>query len=51
MDPNKLAIAKAGQVKHFPSGIAECGADALWFARLPQCSGLLIYHSSLFLFL
>lgn len=32
LDPNELAVAKAGQVKDFPNGIAECGADALRFA-------------------
>ncbi|GLT81109.1 hypothetical protein SLA2020_525130 [Shorea laevis] len=32
LDPNELATAKSGQVKDFPNGIAECGADALRFA-------------------
>ncbi|KAI4364514.1 hypothetical protein MLD38_020594 [Melastoma candidum] len=32
LDKNELAIAKAGQVKDFPNGISECGADALRFA-------------------
>ncbi|PIA49674.1 hypothetical protein AQUCO_01300442v1, partial [Aquilegia coerulea] len=32
LDPNELDVAKAGQKKDFPSGIAECGADALRFA-------------------
>ncbi|XP_048132008.1 valine--tRNA ligase, mitochondrial 1-like isoform X2 [Rhodamnia argentea] len=32
LDPNELTVAKAGQVKDFPNGIAECGADALRFA-------------------
>ncbi|XP_038687792.1 valine--tRNA ligase, mitochondrial 1-like [Tripterygium wilfordii] len=32
LDPSELVVAKAGQVKDFPSGIAECGADALRFA-------------------
>ncbi|XP_010273593.1 PREDICTED: valine--tRNA ligase, mitochondrial 1 [Nelumbo nucifera] len=32
LDPNELAIAKEGQEKDFPDGIAECGADALRFA-------------------
>ncbi|KDP32641.1 hypothetical protein JCGZ_13191 [Jatropha curcas] len=32
LDPNELVVAKAGQKKDFPNGIAECGADALRFA-------------------
>jgi valyl-tRNA synthetase len=32
LDPNELKTAKEGQVKDFPSGIPECGADALRFA-------------------
>ncbi|XP_022882885.1 valine--tRNA ligase, mitochondrial 1-like isoform X2 [Olea europaea var. sylvestris] len=32
LDPNELKTAKEGQVKDFPNGIPECGADALRFA-------------------
>ena len=32
LDPKELVIAKEGQVKDFPNGIPECGADALRFA-------------------
>ncbi|KAL3526173.1 hypothetical protein ACH5RR_014545 [Cinchona calisaya] len=32
LDPNELMTAKEGQVKDFPNGISECGADALRFA-------------------
>ena len=34
LDPSELAIAKEGQKKDFPDGIAECGADALRFALI-----------------
>lgn len=34
LDPKELPIAKEGQVKDFPNGIAECGADALRFALI-----------------
>ncbi|KAH0918121.1 hypothetical protein HID58_025781 [Brassica napus] len=32
LDPKELVVAKKGQVKDFPNGIPECGADALRFA-------------------
>ncbi|KAL5567797.1 hypothetical protein UlMin_024372 [Ulmus minor] len=32
LDPKELVVAKEGQKKDFPNGIAECGADALRFA-------------------
>ncbi|CAN7096473.1 unnamed protein product [Brassica rapa subsp. narinosa] len=32
LDPKELVVAKEGQVKDFPNGISECGADALRFA-------------------
>ncbi|XP_057951719.1 valine--tRNA ligase, mitochondrial 1 [Malania oleifera] len=32
LDPAELVTAKEGQVKDFPNGIPECGADALRFA-------------------
>ncbi|KAG7035615.1 Valine--tRNA ligase, mitochondrial 1 [Cucurbita argyrosperma subsp. argyrosperma] len=34
LDPKELAVAKEGQVKDFPNGISECGADALRFALI-----------------
>ncbi|GAB4854044.1 Valine--tRNA ligase, mitochondrial 1 [Ancistrocladus abbreviatus] len=38
LDPTELAIAKEGQKKDFPNGIAECGADALRFALVSYTS-------------
>lgn len=32
LDPAELKVAKEGQLKDFPNGIPECGADALRFA-------------------
>ncbi|KAF4394162.1 hypothetical protein G4B88_000673, partial [Cannabis sativa] len=32
LDPNELVVAKERQVKDFPNGNTECGADALRFA-------------------
>ncbi|XP_050251916.1 valine--tRNA ligase, mitochondrial 1-like isoform X2 [Quercus robur] len=34
LDPKELTVAKEGQVKDFPNGISECGADALRFALI-----------------
>ncbi|KAK7829497.1 valine--trna ligase, partial [Quercus suber] len=34
LDPKELTVAKEGQVKDFPNGIPECGADALCFALI-----------------
>ncbi|ESQ34362.1 hypothetical protein EUTSA_v10006653mg [Eutrema salsugineum] len=34
LDPKELLKAKEGQVKDFPNGIPECGADALRFALI-----------------
>ncbi|GMY07076.1 valine--tRNA ligase, mitochondrial 1 isoform X2 [Fagus crenata] len=34
LDPRELTVAKEGQAKDFPNGIAECGADALRFALI-----------------
>ncbi|XP_043712744.1 valine--tRNA ligase, mitochondrial 1 [Telopea speciosissima] len=34
LDRNELIIAKEGQLKDFPNGIPECGADALRFALI-----------------
>lgn len=58
LDPSELKTAKEGQVKDFPNGIAECGADALRFALVSytaQVHGILYpfcqQFSFLFLFL
>ncbi|KAL4595270.1 hypothetical protein ACB092_12G079300 [Castanea dentata] len=34
LDPKELTVAKEGQMKDFPNGISECGADALRFALI-----------------
>lgn len=54
LDRNELATAKAGHVKDFPNGIAECGTDALRFALVsytaqvytPTCSFVIMYFHS-----
>lgn len=38
LDPRELSRAKASQAKDFPSGIPECGTDALRFALLAYTS-------------
>ncbi|XP_027069479.2 valine--tRNA ligase, mitochondrial 1-like isoform X1 [Coffea arabica] len=38
LDPTELEKAKEGQVKDFPNGIPECGADALRFALVSYTS-------------
>ncbi|CAK9135223.1 unnamed protein product [Ilex paraguariensis] len=52
LDPTELKIAKEGQVKDFPNGIPECGADALRFALVSytaQVHDFLIFFFSRFL--
>jgi valyl-tRNA synthetase len=50
LDPKELAAAKEGQVKDFPNGIAECGANALRFAlicyaaQVHSCTHLFFAH-------
>jgi valyl-tRNA synthetase len=34
LDPKELDKAREGQLKDFPNGIAECGADALRFCLI-----------------
>lgn len=49
LDRKELAIAKEGQVKDFPNGIPECGADALRFA-LVTYTAQVCYHTTHVLF-
>jgi valyl-tRNA synthetase len=50
LDPSELVVAKEGQVKDFPNGISECGADALRFAliiytaQVHSCTHLFFTH-------
>lgn len=39
LDPKEIEKAKAGQKQDFPSGIPECGTDALRFALCAMCFG------------
>ena len=48
LDPTELEKAKEGQVKDFPNGIPECGADALRFALVSYTSQ--VHHFSEFSF-
>ena len=41
LDPKELVVAKEGQVKDFPNGISECGADALRFALVSYTAQVL----------
>ena len=42
LDPKELVVAKEGQVKDFPNGISECGADALRFALVSYTAQVLL---------
>lgn len=39
LDPKEIEKAIAGQKQDYPSGIPECGTDALRFALCAMCSG------------
>lgn len=43
LDRKELKVAKEGQVKDFPNGIPECGADALRFALISYTAQVLFF--------
>lgn len=47
LDPKEVVVAKEGQVKDFPNGIPECGADALRFALVSYTAQVLSIEPSL----
>lgn len=47
LDPRELAIAIEGQKKDFPTGIEECGADALRFALVSYTAQVSISYQCL----